>query len=121
MQPLLKGKGLRARAPQTARGACRMASKKRKPEAVDSFALEAERSLHQSFVHAANAVSQLYTSSLTGNKRAHVDGARQVLVRLSPARPARRTAAAWTGAGRLKRQRVTLTSSGAPLTLHAAC
>ena len=82
-----------------------MASKKRKPEAVDSFALESERSLHQSFVHAANAVSQLYTASLTGNKRAHVDGARQVLVSVSPARLARRAAAALSGANRLRRLR----------------
>lgn len=85
--------------------AYRMASKKRKPEAIDSFALEAERSLHQSFVHAANAVSQLYTSSLTGNKRAHVDGARQVLVSLSPARLAKRAAAAWTSGDTSRCQR----------------
>ena len=58
-----------------------MNCKKRKPD-TDGLALEAERSLHQSFVHAANAVSQLYTHALTHqHKRAHVDGARQVLVR----------------------------------------
>ena len=57
-------------------------NKKRKPD-TDSLTLEAERSLHQSFVHAANAVSQLYSHALTHqhkHKRAHVDGARQVLV-----------------------------------------
>jgi len=63
-----------------------MNCKKRKPD-TDGLALEAERSLHQSFVHAANAVSQLYTHALTHqHKRAHVDGARQVLVRRCQAR-----------------------------------
>lgn len=64
-----------------------MNCKKRKPD-TDGLALEAERSLHQSFVHAANAVSQLYTHALTHqHKRAHVDGARQVLVRRCRACP----------------------------------
>ena len=42
--------------------------------------LEAQRTLYSSFVHAANAVSQLYTAAVQQNKRSEEQGARQALV-----------------------------------------
>ena len=53
------------------------ASKKRKGGGAD---LDAERTLYGSFVHAANAVSQLYTAAVQQNKRSEEQGARQALV-----------------------------------------
>ena len=55
----------------------RRTSKKRKPDAD----LEAERSLYASFATAANAVSQLYSLSLSQQARHRDEGARQSLVR----------------------------------------
>ena len=52
---------------------------------------DAERNLYGSFVHAANAVSQLYTAGLQAAKKAEEAGARRALV--SPARLAACTAA----------------------------
>lgn len=51
-------------------------TKKRKQ--ADS--LDGERSLYASFSHAANAVSQLYTTAVQQTKRAEEAGARQALV-----------------------------------------
>lgn len=51
-------------------------SKKRKQEA-DS---DAERTLYGSFVHAANAVSQLYTQAQQQHNRYKEEGARLALV-----------------------------------------
>ncbi len=42
---------------------------------------DAERNLYGSFVHAANAVSQLYTAGLQASKKAEEAGARRALVR----------------------------------------
>lgn len=42
--------------------------------------LEAERTLHHSFVSAANSISQLFTQSVQQQKKAHTAGARQALV-----------------------------------------
>lgn len=42
---------------------------------------DAERNLYGSFVHAANAVSQLYTAGLQAAKKAEEAGARRALVR----------------------------------------
>ena len=53
------------------------AGKKRKSGSQE---LEADRTLYSSFVHAANAVSQLYTAAAQQSKRSEEAGARQSLV-----------------------------------------
>lgn len=53
------------------------AGKKRKSGSQE---LEADRTLYSSFVHAANAVSQLYTAAAQQSKRSEEAGARQALV-----------------------------------------
>ena len=52
----------------------------KKRKAVED--LDAERTLHQSFVSAANSISHLFTQAVQQHKKAHTAGARQALVRL---------------------------------------
>lgn len=55
-----------------------MSSKKRKQPDVDT--LEHERTMHGSFVSAANSISQLYTQAIHQQRRAQIEGARAALV-----------------------------------------
>ena len=55
-----------------------MSSKKRKQPDVDT--LEHERTMHGSFVSAANSISQLYTQAVHQQRRAQIEGARAALV-----------------------------------------
>ena len=58
-------------------------AKKRKQDAD----VEAERTLYGSFVHAANAVSQLYTQAQQQHNRSKEEGARLALVSPASSRP----------------------------------
>ena len=68
---------------------------------------DAERNLYGSFVHAANAVSQLYTAGLQAAKKAEEAGARRALVRREalPRGPAACPASGGCGRGACKRSR----------------
>ena len=68
---------------------------------------DAERNLYGSFVHAANAVSQLYTAGLQAAKKAEEAGARRALVRREalPRGPAACPASGGGGCGACKRSR----------------